>query len=71
MNEFDKNPVVTNYYGEESFQSTLADWQKSFEDTVNKSGAEVFDEPWSAADYNKEKIYASQIINFEGKTFFA
>ena len=31
----------------------------------------MLDEPWTAASYNKEETYASQMIDFEGQIFFA
>ena len=61
--EWDENPVVTNYYGSNSFEgnANLVGIEKAGElnaGDVDESG------PWSAANDDKENVYASERLEF-------
>ena len=62
--EFDENPVISNYYGSNSF---AGDQTKLFQEIVGSLNAEdkMEDGPWTAATADKENIYASQRVIYE------
>ena len=62
--EFDDNPVISTYYGSNSF---AGDPTKLFQEVVGTLNADdkIEDGPWTAATDDKENIYATERVIYE------